>query len=129
MKLGAPAPLPASCPWNFSPARVPVQIFVPGHGKQFLSRQGNLYHAPTWFVEGLPAVPLDGELWIERKKFQRTVSIVRRQDKSDLCRLLVRAPFPISNLPQVFAMLGDILLVLDALVANGLLGIRGLGAK
>jgi DNA ligase 1 len=53
-------------------------------GKQFLSRQGNLYHAPDWFVEGLPAVPLDGELWIGRKKFQRTVSIVRRQDKSDL---------------------------------------------
>src|SRR6266550_3475527 len=24
MKLGAPAPLPASCPWNFSPARVPA---------------------------------------------------------------------------------------------------------
>jgi DNA ligase-1 len=29
-------------------------------------------------------VPLDGELWIDRKKFQRTVSIVRRQDKNDL---------------------------------------------
>jgi DNA ligase-1 len=53
-------------------------------GKQFLSRQGNLYHAPDWFIEGLPAVPLDGELWIDRKKFQRTVSVVRRQDKNDL---------------------------------------------
>ena len=52
-------------------------------GKQFLSRQGNLYHAPDWFVDGLPDVPLDGELWIGRKQFQRTVSIVRRQDKSD----------------------------------------------
>jgi DNA ligase-1 len=54
------------------------------NGKQFLSRQGNIYHAPDWFFEGLPNVPLDGELWIDRKKFQRTVSIVRRQDKSDL---------------------------------------------
>lgn len=53
-------------------------------GKQFLSRQGNLFHAPDWFVEGLPETPIDGELWIDRKKFQRTVSIVRRQDKSDL---------------------------------------------
>ncbi len=52
-------------------------------GKQFLSRQGNLFHAPDWFVTGLPQVPLDGELWIGRKQFQRTVSIVRRQDKSD----------------------------------------------
>ncbi|MHB1425998.1 MAG: DNA ligase [Gemmataceae bacterium] len=55
-------------------------------GKQFLSRLGNLYHAPDWFVEGLPEVPLDGELWIDRKMFQRTVSIVRRQDKTDLWR-------------------------------------------
>lgn len=53
-------------------------------GRQFLSRQGNIYHAPDWFIEGLPAVPLDGELWIDRKRFQRTVSIVRRQDKCDL---------------------------------------------
>lgn len=53
-------------------------------GKQFLSRQGNLFHAPDWFIEGLPDRALDGELWIDRKKFQRTVSIVRRQDKNDL---------------------------------------------
>jgi DNA ligase-1 len=53
-------------------------------GRQFLSRQGNLYHAPDWFTKGLPDVPLDGELWIGRKAFQRTVSIVRRQDRSDL---------------------------------------------
>lgn len=52
-------------------------------GQQFLSRQGNVYHAPDWFLEGLPNVPLDGELWIDRKAFQRTVSIVRRQDKNE----------------------------------------------
>ncbi|MCE9545459.1 MAG: DNA ligase [Planctomycetia bacterium] len=52
-------------------------------GKQFLSRQGNVFHAPDWFVEKLPKEPLDGELWLARKSFQRTVSIVRRQDKSD----------------------------------------------
>lgn len=52
-------------------------------GKQFLSRQGNVFHAPEWFIEHLPEVPLDGELWLDRKAFQRTVSIVRRQDKSD----------------------------------------------
>lgn len=53
-------------------------------GRQFLSRLGNRYHAPEWFTAGLPDVPLDGELWIDRKKFQRTVSIVRRQDRSEL---------------------------------------------
>jgi DNA ligase-1 len=57
-------------------------------GKQFLSRLGNVYHAPDWFLEGLPEVPLDGELWLARKAFQRTVSIARRQDKSDHWREL-----------------------------------------
>lgn len=50
-------------------------------GKQFLSRNGNVYLAPDWFVAGLPEVPLDGELWIARKAFQRTSGIVRRQDR------------------------------------------------
>ncbi|MBW2731197.1 MAG: DNA ligase [Deltaproteobacteria bacterium] len=52
-------------------------------GQQFLSRQGNVYWAPTWFVADLPEEPLDGELWVGRKRFQQTVSIVRRQDESD----------------------------------------------
>ncbi|MCK6591983.1 MAG: DNA ligase [Polyangiaceae bacterium] len=53
-------------------------------GKAFLSRLGNRYYAPDWFTKNLPDFPLDGELWGGRKKFQRTVSIVRRQDQSDL---------------------------------------------
>ncbi len=52
-------------------------------GKQILSRLGNVYHAPEWFVEQLPDFPLDGELWLDRQQFQRTVSIARRQDKSE----------------------------------------------
>ncbi|MGC4115533.1 MAG: DNA ligase [Myxococcales bacterium] len=53
------------------------------NGKNFITRQGNTYLAPDWFVEGLPDTPLDGELWVDRKAFSRTISIVRRQDKSD----------------------------------------------
>ncbi|MGB7346159.1 MAG: DNA ligase [Pirellulaceae bacterium] len=52
-------------------------------GTEFLSRQGNRYHAPDWFTVGLPNVALDGELWMDRRAFQKTVSIVRRQDQSD----------------------------------------------
>lgn len=55
-------------------------------GQQFFSRQGNVYHAPGWFTAGLPTVPLDGELWLARRSFQRTVSIVRRHDASQLWR-------------------------------------------
>ena len=50
-------------------------------GQRLLSRQGNEFLAPDWFLKTLPSTPLDGELWIDRKKFQRTVSIVRRQDR------------------------------------------------
>ncbi|QDE66064.1 MULTISPECIES: DNA ligase [Myxococcus] len=52
-------------------------------GKQFWSRLGNAFLAPEWFTAGLPDFPLDGELFGGRKRFQRTVSIVRRQDRSD----------------------------------------------
>src|SRR5579871_5852775 len=80
-------------------------------GKQFLSRQGNIYHAPDWFIEGLPSVPLDGELWIDRKKFQRTVSIVRRQDKSDLWKevrfLIFDAPAANGGFEDRLAFLKD----------------------
>src|SRR5262249_25467900 len=57
-------------------------------GEQFLSRQGHLYHAPDWFTAGLPKLPLDGELWLDRKAFQRAVSIVRRQDKGEQWRTI-----------------------------------------
>jgi DNA ligase-1 len=52
-------------------------------GTQFLSRLGNRFFAPDWFTAGLPDFPLDGELWLDRKQFQRTISIVRRQDQSE----------------------------------------------
>jgi DNA ligase-1 len=55
-------------------------------GKAFLSRLGNPYLAPAWFLAGLPETPLDGELWAGRKQFQRAVSIVRRQDRSERWR-------------------------------------------
>ncbi len=52
-------------------------------GKQIHSRLGNRYHAPDWFIAGLPPHPLDGELFLARKSFQKTIAIVRRQDESD----------------------------------------------
>jgi DNA ligase-1 len=49
-------------------------------GKQFLSRGGNPFFAPAWFIAELPPWPLDGELWLGRGMFQRAVSIVRKRD-------------------------------------------------
>lgn len=55
-------------------------------GERFVSRLGNPYLAPEWFTAGFPREPLDGELWLDRKAFQRTVSVVRRQDRGDAWR-------------------------------------------
>ncbi|CAG9315259.1 unnamed protein product [Blepharisma stoltei] len=59
------------------------------NGKSFVSRQGNPYDVPDFFVEGLPkTVSLDGELWVGRKAFQECVSIVRctNNGKNDMSR-------------------------------------------
>ena len=55
-------------------------------GEEFVSRLGNRYLAPDWFTEGLPSHPLDGELWIGRGHFQKTVSVVRRAKGGELWR-------------------------------------------
>ncbi len=71
-------------------------------GKCFLSRNGNPFIAPDWFTSGLPDTPLDGELWIGRKQFQRTVSIVRRSDASDLWNDLRYLIFDVPTLVRPF---------------------------
>lgn len=46
-------------------------------GDQFISRGGNIYHAPEWFINQFPKQRLDGELWISRQSFELLVSTVR----------------------------------------------------
>ena len=86
-------------------------------GQRFLSRQGNLFHAPDWFTAELPPIPLDGELWIARKRFQRTVSIVRRQDTSDLWGELAFVVFDAPAVSDVFERRMEA--IRDALAAGG----------
>lgn len=52
-------------------------------GRQLVSRGGHAIAAPAWFTAGWPAVPLDGELWGGRGRFEQTVSTVRRQVPDD----------------------------------------------
>lgn len=43
------------------------------------SRYANVIHAPDWWLDKLPkGVTLDGELWMGRRMFQSTVSVVKR---------------------------------------------------
>jgi DNA ligase-1 len=48
-------------------------------GKQLISRSGNVYNAPAWFVAALPARKLDGELWLGRGRFEEMSGIARRE--------------------------------------------------
>lgn len=71
-------------------------------GERFLSRLGNEFFAPQWFIEKLPKHPLDGELWGGRKNFQRTVSTVRRQDRSEAWREVRYVVFDMPALREPF---------------------------
>jgi DNA ligase-1 len=88
--------------WWMSEKLDGVRAYWDGPNRRFLSRQGNIFYAPDWFIEHLPDTPLDGELWLGRKSFQRTVSIVRRQDKSDLWRELSFVVFDAPAIDDVF---------------------------
>jgi len=48
-------------------------------GEQLLSRKGNVYRAPAWFVADFPGVPLDGELWMGRQRFAELSGVVRKR--------------------------------------------------
>lgn len=52
-------------------------------GRRLISRGGKVFAAPKWFVEGLPDVHMDGELWMGRGMFEETSGIVRRQKPDD----------------------------------------------
>jgi DNA ligase-1 len=71
-------------------------------GKQFLSRNNNIFYAPDWFTAGLPAHPLDGELWVARKKFDFTSGLVRQQGKSDEWKQVRYLVFDAPEVPGTF---------------------------
>lgn len=53
-------------------------------GKALWSRNQKPFHAPTWWKERIPPGRFDGELWIARGAFQRTVSAVRKLTPNDV---------------------------------------------
>ena len=48
-------------------------------GNRLFSRGGHVFAAPEWFTEDFPKTSLDGELWIGRRRYEDTSSIVRKQ--------------------------------------------------
>ncbi len=61
-------------------------------GKRLISRGGLVFASPEWFTKNFPAAPLDGELWIGRGHYEKTTSVVRKQQPHDgwkVVRLMV----------------------------------------
>lgn len=58
-----------------------VRAFWDGRVLRF--RSGAPIAAPDWFTQRLPALPLDGELWLERGRFEALSGLVRRQRADD----------------------------------------------
>ncbi len=52
-------------------------------GQTLRFRSGRVIQAPAWFIAALPATPLDGELWLGRRQFDRLSGVVRRQTPVD----------------------------------------------
>lgn len=54
-------------------------VFARWDGKNLLSKNGNIFHAPDWFKQQLPEnVYLEGELYIDRNMLGTIVGIVRK---------------------------------------------------
>ena len=68
-------------------------------GKQLVSRDGNIYHAPSWFTQKLPKQKLDGELWIARQSFELVVSTVRDKVPDDIAWKQIK--FMVFDMPEL----------------------------
>lgn len=52
-------------------------------GRELRFRSGRPLAAPAWFVDALPRVALDGELWMGRRRFDELSAAVRRETPED----------------------------------------------
>jgi DNA ligase 1 len=72
-------------------------------GQRLKTRNGNTIHAPDYFIEGLPKnIPLDGELWLGRGKFEETSSIVLSDKPDERWRHIRFMIFDAPNAPGSF---------------------------
>lgn len=72
------------------------------NGSNMYTRNGHRFYPPKWFTESLPKIPLDGELFLERGKFEATVSIVRKQYEHDGWADIVYVVFDAPSIKKPF---------------------------
>ncbi len=68
------------------------------NGEVLLSKTGQIYNAPLWFISDFPDQALDGELWSERGQFESLLSTVRKMKPVDEEWRLVK--FMVFDLPE-----------------------------
>ncbi len=73
-------------------------------GKTLRFRSGREVAAPVWFIDQLPSIPLDGELWLARRKFDELSGIVRKTTPIDAeWRHVKYMIFELPDAPGTFA--------------------------
>ncbi|KAF1049271.1 DNA ligase [Xylophilus sp.] len=83
-------------------------------GQRLWTRGGEPVAAPAWFTAPLPAVPLDGELWAGRGRFEQAASTVRSQTPDDAAWRAMR--FMVFDLPAAPGGFTERLSALEALL-------------
>jgi DNA ligase-1 len=83
-------------------------------GRRLITRGGIVLRAPAWFVAGLPAVPLDGELWMGRGRFAEVSGAVRRLEPDAAAWRRIR--YMVFDLPGSEAPFGERLRALRQLL-------------
>lgn len=86
-------------------------------GKQLLSRGGHVFAAPEWFTKDFPGIPLDGELWIGRARFEETTSIVRKQRPHEGWQIV---RFMVFDLPEHGGTFDERVLAMKRMATHGL---------
>lgn len=83
------------------------------NGRELLTRNGHLIAAPAWFTTELPAIPLDGELWIGRGRFEEVARTVRDTVPDETAWRAVR--FVVFDLPAHRGIFDERIRALDDL--------------
>lgn len=114
-------PLAQEAPDDLQPAGYLVSEKYDGvralwDGSQLRFRSGLPVAVPPGFQRRLPSVPLDGELWLGRGRFEDTSGLVRRQRGSDADWLPLR--YLVFDLPQAEGGFADRHAQLQALLAR-----------
>ena len=72
------------------------------NGVNLISKNGNIIHAPLWFIKDFPKFELDGELWTKRDNFENIQSIVLDKTPSKYWNQITYNIFEVPNIKGEF---------------------------